>query len=120
MAPKKALFAIVFNINQSFFGCFNSSSNSISVLPDSGLWIEILTYSPSIYSIVQEDHSLILLSNPYKTSWKDLSRPYLQRSITVLAVELEKVNYVFPFFCLFVCLIKLLVYLIFKTHQLNQ
>ena len=35
-------------------------------LPDNGLYIEILTYSASIDSIIQPDPSLILLSIPLK------------------------------------------------------
>ena len=49
--------------------------------------MEILTYSPSIYSIIRADLSLIQLSNLWKTCWKDLLRPYLLRLINILVVE---------------------------------
>ena len=52
--------------------------------------MEMLIYSPSMYSVVQADSSSIQLSNLYKISWKDLSRPYLLQLIIVLAVELNK------------------------------
>ena len=45
--------------------------------------------SPSIYSIVQSDPSLIQLSILHKNCRKDLLRPYLFVLITAFAVELK-------------------------------
>ena len=59
-------------------------------------------YSPSTYSIVQADPSLIQLTILCKTCWKDLLRPYLFALITVFAVELKQTvkNFVSSFcFC---------------------
>ena len=49
-------------------GCFNLSGNSVYVLPDNGLQIEILVHSASIYSVVQAGASLIKLFSLYKNS----------------------------------------------------
>ena len=59
-------------------------------------------HSPSIYSVVQADASLIKLVSLYKNCWKVLSRPSLKPS-TVLVLESKQslANSMFVFtFCL--------------------
>ena len=53
---------------RAFIEFLNLLGNSIYVLFDNRLKIEILTYSLSIYSITQPDPSLIQLSILYKIS----------------------------------------------------
>ena len=60
MTRKEAFVVIVFNTNQTFFEFFNLSSNSLYELPDNGLWIEVLTYSVFIDSIIQPITNLII------------------------------------------------------------
>ena len=78
---------IILILISPFFELFNLLGNSIYVPPHNGLKIEILIYSPFIFSIVQVDPSSIQLSILYKTSY--LLRPYLFVLITIFAVELK-------------------------------
>ena len=59
MKQEKAFIVIAFDINQAFFGFFNSLDNSTKELPVNGLYILIFTYSPFIDLIIQPDPSLI-------------------------------------------------------------
>ena len=52
MTPKKAFIVIVFIFNQTFFQFFNLSGNLMYERPDNGLYIEILTDSVPIDSII--------------------------------------------------------------------
>ena len=75
-------------LTKPFNGFLYLWGNSVYVLPNVGLKTEILTYSPSTYSITHPDPLLIQLLILYKISWKDLSSIYLEL-ITILVVELK-------------------------------
>ena len=68
---------------------YNLWRNSMYVLPDNGLNIEIFTYSLFTNSITKTDPSLTQLSILNKIFWKDLSSIYLSELITVLVAELK-------------------------------
>ena len=59
MTPKKVFLVAAFNIIRPFIEFFNLQDNSMYVLPDNGLKIEIFTYSLFTDSITQPDPSLI-------------------------------------------------------------
>ena len=63
---KKHLLSLFLILIKTFIDFFNSSGNSIYALCDKVLQLEILMYSPSIFSIAQADPLLIQLSIPYK------------------------------------------------------
>ena len=67
MTPKKTLSLFLILI-RPIFEFLNLLDNFMYELPDNGLQTEILTYSASIDSIMQPDHSLIQLSILLKTS----------------------------------------------------
>ena len=52
VTPQKTFIVTAFNVIKPFIEFFNSSCNSIYVLPTNGLQVEIFTYSPSIDSTI--------------------------------------------------------------------
>ena len=59
MTPNKTFVVIFVNINKSFIGFLNLLGNSMYMLLDNGLKIEIFTYSVITDSVTQTDPSLI-------------------------------------------------------------